>query len=180
MPRIFVALDLPEQARMALSLIQSGVAGARWVPAENFHVTLCFLGELTHPAVDDLIEIASSIEGSRFCLRLSGVGYFASRDRARSIWAGVESDRALLALQARLSRALITAGLARRERRYRPHVTLARFSGLPVDRLRSFLQYQAGFRAAPFAVERFTIFESLTGRRGAVYRPVHQIAFAPP
>ena len=45
MPRLFIALPVPEDIADELTTLQSGVPDARWVPAENFHVTLCFAGD---------------------------------------------------------------------------------------------------------------------------------------
>ena len=180
MPRIFIALAIPPETRAHLSAVQGGIAGARWVPTENFHVTLRFIGEMTNPEVDDLIDTLSTIDGPPFELRLEGVGCFESKGRARSVWVGVDTSPALLALQSKVSRAVTAAGFSTRERRYHPHVTLARFSNLPVDRLGDFLTRQAGFHAEPFPVDAINIYESLTGRNGSVYRPVYEISFSSP
>ena len=56
MPRLFAALPVPEEIADELSALQSGVPDARWVPAENFHVTLCFAGEVQGATMRDLEE----------------------------------------------------------------------------------------------------------------------------
>ena len=45
MTRLFIALPVPDEAADALQALQNGVPDARWVPPENFHVTLAFCGE---------------------------------------------------------------------------------------------------------------------------------------
>ncbi len=44
--RLFVGLDLPWELRQRVAMLSgAGIPGARWVPAENYHVTLRFIGE---------------------------------------------------------------------------------------------------------------------------------------
>ncbi len=44
--RLFVALDLPWPLRQRMAMLSgAGIPGARWVPAENYHITLRFIGE---------------------------------------------------------------------------------------------------------------------------------------
>ncbi len=58
MPRLFVALEVPRNAAMSLSLLRGGLPGARWIDVENFHITLRFIG------VGGLMYTASSVQGS--------------------------------------------------------------------------------------------------------------------
>ena len=45
MPRLFTALEIPDDVREQLSLLRGGLPGARWIDAENYHITLRFVGE---------------------------------------------------------------------------------------------------------------------------------------
>ena len=51
MPRLFVALELPEPLRQAVGGLQSGLRGARWLDEDALHLTLAFLGEVDGSAV---------------------------------------------------------------------------------------------------------------------------------
>ncbi len=42
--RLFAGIPLPEELRERLTLLQGGIDGASWIPLENFHITLTFLG----------------------------------------------------------------------------------------------------------------------------------------
>ena len=66
MPRLFIALPVPDEIADELVALQAGVPDARWVPAENFHVTLCFAGEVHGAVMRDLEEELSDIAGPRF------------------------------------------------------------------------------------------------------------------
>src|SRR5258708_40081590 len=94
MPRLFVALPVPEEIADDLLALQSGVPDARWIAPENFHVTLCFAGEVHGAIMRDLEEELSDIAGPRFAMALAGVKQFSSRKQPRALVATVvRSDR---------------------------------------------------------------------------------------
>ena len=46
MPRLFTALELPDAVVAKLALTRGGLAGARWLEPEDYHVTLRFIGDI--------------------------------------------------------------------------------------------------------------------------------------
>jgi 2'-5' RNA ligase len=111
---------------------------------------------------------------------LDGVGQFGSGSRARVLWAGVERNDALMHLNQKVESALVRTGLPPEERRYSPHVTLARLRESPPERLGRFIQDRGLFRAGPIRVEHFTLFESRLGRSGPVYEPLREYPLQSP
>lgn len=170
--RLFVGLDLPEDLRLTLGLLRAGINGARWVPPENFHITLRFIGEADRHQAADLDDALADIDVPAFDLAFHGVGSFASRGRLRAIWAGLESSGALVHLHDKVERASVRAGFAEEQRKFKPHVTLARLKGTPEFAAQRFLEDHAGFTTRPFTVDRFVLFESTLGGEGAHYTPV--------
>src|SRR5476649_2277325 len=83
MPRLFIALPVPEEIADALVALQSGVPDARWVPAENFHVTLCFAGDVAGGTLRDLEEELSVIDGPPFPVSIAGVEQFSTGKQPR-------------------------------------------------------------------------------------------------
>jgi RNA 2',3'-cyclic 3'-phosphodiesterase len=96
---------------------------------------------------------------------LSGVGQFGDR----MLWAGIEKNPALQHLRDKVESALVRLGLEPESRRYAPHVTLARLKGASEARLQAYIQEHALFRAAPFAVNRFSLIASYLTKSGAIY-----------
>ena len=66
--RLFVAIPLPDHVRRQVGLLCAGLPGARWVPLENLHITLRFLGELSGGAMDDVDAALAGISAPRFTL----------------------------------------------------------------------------------------------------------------
>ena len=99
-----------------------------------------------------------------------GVGHFDTGSEVRALWARVEKSVELLALQARVESALVRMGLEPEERRFTPHITLARLKDTPVMRASAFLAQNNMFRAGPIPVESFSLFSSFRQREGAIYQ----------
>ena len=103
MPRLFVALPVPEEIADDLLALQSGVPDARWIAPENFHVTLCFAGEVHGAMMRDFEEELSDITGPRFAVALAGVEQFSSGKQPRALVATVERSDRLQWLQQKVS-----------------------------------------------------------------------------
>lgn len=169
--RLFVALALPADLRGRLCGLSSGLPGARWVDGANLHLTLRFIGEVDGHAAEDIDAALSGVQGKRFSVSISGIGQFGDERRLRQLWAGVEPNESLERLQAKIETALQRAGLEPEKRRFKPHVTLARFKANPGERLQDYIVQHALFRAEPFEVTEFTLFSSYLSREGAIYAP---------
>ena len=176
MYRLFVGLDLPADVKQRLTLIQGGVPGARWLVADTFHLTLRFVGEVDGGVARDIDTALSRISVPALEVRLAGVGQFGSRGRPGMLWAGVPRTEALTRLRDKVERAVQTAGLEPEERKFSPHVTLARLRSADPDRVRSWLGEHAAFEAGPIPVDRFTLFRSHLGSEGAFYEVVEEYA----
>ncbi len=171
MIRLFVALDLPDDLRDALSALCGGVPGARWVPEENYHLTLRFVGEVPGWQAQEVDEALAGIRAPAFDMTLRGVGIFEKAGRIASLWVGVEKSEPLMFLQAKVETALQRIGLPPERKRFAPHVTLARTDRAPPDKAVAFVQAHNLFRAAPVPVEGFTLYSSRLGKEQAVYAP---------
>ncbi|MBM3491103.1 MAG: RNA 2',3'-cyclic phosphodiesterase [Alphaproteobacteria bacterium] len=169
--RLFVAIPLPEDVRVGLAMLAGGVPGAGWVPADNLHLTLRFLGEVDGRQFEEVCLGLGRVGGDAFPLELSGVGHFGDRRQARVLWAGVRPSEALARLRGRVERNLEDCGLPREERRFHPHVTLARLRGAPVERVGRFFIEHSRYASRRFLVDGFTLFSSHPGHGQSIYRP---------
>lgn len=173
MLRLFIGIGLPDGVRDGLSRRASGLPGARWVSAENYHLTLRFIGEVDEGVAEDVNEALDLVVAPPFTLTLDGLGSFGKGHKARALWAGVAPSDPLLHLQAKVESALVRAGLAPEERKYSPHVTLAYLGGeTPAEKLGRYMEANGLLREGPFPVDHFTLYESVLGKTGPTYHPL--------
>ncbi len=170
--RLFVGIDLPWELRRRVAILAgAGIPGARWVPSENYHVTLRFIGETPRYLAEEIDHALAALKVRAFSLNLAGVGTFAKGGRSNALWVGVERNPQLDHLQSKIETALQRCGLEPERRRFQPHLTLARLDGSAEARLAAFVQAYNLFRAEPVPVEHFTLFSSLLGKDQPVYTP---------
>lgn len=168
MLRLFVGISFPPELKLRLSLLEARLPGARWVDAGNFHLTLRFIGEVDEGVAADIDEALARLKAKRFALHLAGAGVFG-HGKLRTLWVGVEKEAALWTLRDKIEQSLIRAGLPPEPRKFTPHVTLARLQNPAMPDLQAFLAGNAGFRAPPLPVDRFSLIASFPTKAGSVY-----------
>jgi len=171
MVRLFVALELPETERSRLVRLQQGLRTARWVAPENLHLTLSFIGEVDGREAEDIDAALMALRFEAFPLVLHGVGRFGEGRKLRALWVGVEENPLLLRLQGKIEQLLQRAGLPPEARKFKPHVTLARFKSAAGGQVEGFLAQHALFRGEAFLVRQVVLYSSFLGHGGALYRP---------
>lgn len=167
--RLFVGLSFPKHIRQSLCVLASGIDGARWVKPESLHLTLRFMGEASKGQAADLDAALSVISEPVFALRCSGLGHFGRGDKVRALWAGIAPNQGLSRLQEKVERAAFHVGFGDEGRKFKPHVTLARFRGGNPRNLGEYLNVHGAFSTEPFLVSSFTLFESHMGHGGSHY-----------
>ena len=182
--RLFVALDPPDSTRAALASLQDELrrsAGphsreVKWVPAENLHLTLQFLGAVADEALPAVAAaVAAAAAASRpLDLSIQGAGAFPSPRRPRVLWAGLAGAlEAAAALVRDLGARLAPLGFPPEARPWSAHLTLGRARdprGSP--RLAPALLGLAAPPPAPWRSAEVTLFRSHLSPRGPRYEPL--------
>ena len=169
MPRLFVAIDFPEAVDRLLKALCSGLPGARWLPAGQFHLTLRFIGTVDGGVFADIARGLCDVACPAFSLKLDGVGHFPPRGRPRVLWAGVEADKALARLHGQIENRLRHMGIEPEGRKFAPHITLARLKGTPVRRLGDYIVAHGDFITETIRVSEFHLYSSILGAKGALH-----------
>ncbi len=170
MIRLFAAIAIPAEIGESLAPLQRGLAGARWAPLENLHITLRFAGEVAEPRADDLAAELSVIAAAPLAIRLSGVGMFGDGAGARAVWAGVEASEPLSRLRSRCETAARRAGLKADTRAWRPHLTLAYLRAADPARVAAWIQAHNLIKAPAFTARAFGLYSSWRAEKGSIYR----------
>jgi len=170
--RLFIAIELPDHYKKALGELRTAIPGARWVAAEQIHLTLAFLGEVDEDTAGRLIAGLARIQTNAFELGLTGTGCFPNRQRPRVVWVGVKAETRLLELAAAVHDTVLACGIAQEERPFSPHLTLARLKFPASRELGAFLDQQQELNFKPFSVKEFTLFQSRLTQQGALHIPL--------
>jgi 2'-5' RNA ligase len=179
--RLFVAIEIPERAKAAVEEVlgpwRDEFPKARWVPRENWHVTMKFLGR-TWPRlrewVPQRIEAAAG-EVRSFRAGLAGLGSFPSRRRGRVLWAGLEDEGGGLAHLATTLDEALGDEFPAETRRFHPHLTVAR-SEPPLSLPPAFAE--TGFAIEAWEVDHVVLFRSHLQRPAPRYEPLARFQLA--
>jgi RNA 2',3'-cyclic 3'-phosphodiesterase len=172
--RAFLGLALPEDRRARLAAHVEECArlapGYRWVPPNNLHLTLRFLGSLEQETLERLRGRLEGVRQPPYELELDGRGTFGPRTSPRVIWLGVKRGAEGCAiLAAALEAASVAVGLKAEPQRFRPHVTVARARAEP-GRLPELPEAP---ELEPWLVDGFVLYQSLLGRE-VIYRELRR------
>lgn len=177
MPRCFFALPLPAAAASTLAAFSADLAGgalARWRPrplrADDLHLTLRFLGAVADDQIARLTEGMRALAADCPALecRNAGLAVWPDASRPRVLVTGICRAEPLDRLAAGFEHLARDLGFTPERRRFRAHVTLARF-GRGVRPLTFALPEPP---ALAFAIDRVALWESLPQPGTPRYRPL--------
>ena len=176
--RLFAAVELSDEARLAIAAEQkriaarfSGTSMLRWVKPEQAHLTLVFLGNVDAGRAPVVIEsVGRDVDLAPFEMALDGIGVFPPRGAPRVLWVGVsDGAKETTLLQREIAKRVTSLGIAIEERSFHPHLTIARWrESRPADRDRALDTGSRG-TLARFAVRAATLFESRLSPAGPAY-----------
>lgn len=162
--RLFVALEPPpavlDEVEAALAPVRPQAPHLRWARREQWHITLAFLGEVADATLEDLAVRLARVAHRHAPLALGFAG--AGRFDGRVLWSGVRGDREhLRRLAVATSAAARRAGIGMEDRRFRPHLTLAR-AREPVD-LRPWVEALGSFAGRSWTASELHLVRSRLG-----------------
>jgi 2'-5' RNA ligase len=171
MPRLFVALDLPDTIKSQIAKLCAGLSDAKWIGRDQMHLTLRFIGEVDERQCEAMKAGLAGIHSSTFELKLSGVGQFPPRGKPRVLWVGVKAPLALNDLQQKVERSVVALGLLAEDRPFSAHITLARLKiPPPPEVVQQYLTRHSAFSTETISIEQFTLYSSHLTPSGATYR----------
>jgi len=177
--RLFVAFAVSDAALdevgRAIEPWRARFTKARWVPRENMHVTLKFLGQ-TWPRLEGWVQqqVGRVAAGhGPVITRLTGLGSFPSAARARVLWVGIEDQDAAFAGLAGALDAALEEAFTPESRAFSPHLTIAR-SDPPLKLDEGFARTRV--EPAGFRVDRIVLFRSHLRRPAPRYEPIATFA----
>jgi len=173
--RLFIAIELSEEIKDALDrsarLLRGACLHGSFSRRENYHLTLVFLGETSPDRVPDIRRAMDGCAPGAIRLRIGPPGCFRRRE-GDILWRRIEADAALTQLHRDLSAHLRRVGFSLEERRYTPHLTLARRAELTPGT--DLTQLAGEMPELDYRAESMTLMcsERIAGR--LVYSPIYR------
>jgi len=181
--RLFAAFLLSESVRSELSRAAAKLAracgGVRWVPAEQLHVTVKFLGDVPDRDVARVVEAMK--EGAEraeaFEFGIAGCGCFPPRGPVRIVWAGAsEGSEAMTHAANAICEALEAMGFAPESRAWSPHITIGRVKEDSSDgKIRAAAEAYS-FPSIRQSVRQVSLMQSTLSPKGSTYVQVGHAA----
>ena len=168
MPRLFTGLEIPGDVAFDLDLMKGGIFGARWINRDSFHITLRFIGDIDDVMAREIAYELEGVEARPFSLRLRNPDVFGG-NKPHTLFAGVEENADLRRLHQVHERICQVLGLAAEQRKFTPHVTLARLKDPDLRSVQHFVAAHSLYKSRVFEVDRFVLFSSRPSRGGGPY-----------
>src|SRR5262245_6785326 len=176
--RIFIALDIPTEIRIRIIDYAERLRGyapeARWARPEGLHVTLKFVGEVSDAKAQEIRDILGKVKAAPFAVTFEHAGFFPTPKSPRVFWIGVQADDSLAQLAVAIDNATHSVGIAKEERAFSPHLTLARAAqrsggGHELRPLPHVLEVEAAQRFGTMTAQEFFLYRSQPQRGGSKY-----------
>jgi len=175
--RAFIAIDIEDgdilrKIQDFQALLVGTHSRLKLVEAENIHITLWFLGNITPAMADRIHECLKAIEAKPFRVRLTGVGAFPNVGRPNVIWIGVEEgEEELRAIYEQLKPSLSRLGFRPDPKGFKPHVTIARVKRRTPE-LSKLLMENTSTPFGSFLAEEIRLKRSTLTPRGPIYSTI--------
>ncbi len=190
MLRSFIAIELPPEIQKEIArsttILQEKLPKplVRWVPVQNIHLTLQFLGDVSPSNLERLSgELRIDLgDHPSFEVLVGKAGAFPSVRRARTLWIGLTAPSALTTLQRTIQAVTARMGHPAEERAYSPHLTIGRVNqnASPGDlsKIQMAIQHSDVGDLGIFCVEAVHLYKSDLLPTGSVYTRLYSMPLA--
>ncbi|MCX7913296.1 MAG: RNA 2',3'-cyclic phosphodiesterase [Thermodesulfovibrionales bacterium] len=130
--RCFIAVDLPQEIKTevervvgAMSLLSKEI---KWVPSENIHITIKFLGEIKESIIPKIEQRLNEVcrRHRPFNIKIKGAGAFPNEKKPNVLWIGIDKSDTLINLYQDIESSLLNLGFNKETREFSPHLTIGR------------------------------------------------------
>ncbi|HLC46408.1 MAG TPA: RNA 2',3'-cyclic phosphodiesterase [Candidatus Nanoarchaeia archaeon] len=168
--RLFIAIDLPEEAQKALRAAQEQLPdddNAGLSKVKEFHLTVKFLGEVAEERAEEIKNALTEVIPLSLNASLGKIGVFPDKSAPRVVWVGIEPQKEIIELQRDIDSAL--TGLFPKEKDYSPHITLARVKTLKTAEELMLSAQKIKIADMTFPIASFSLIKSTLTPEGPIY-----------
>jgi RNA 2',3'-cyclic 3'-phosphodiesterase len=180
--RSFICIEVPASVCRRLEELQICLrrtgGDVSWVKASNIHLTLKFMGDITHSSVQVVRKavIQASTDLNPFEITVNGTGCFPSARNPRVLWVGlVDASQQLKHLHSEIDRLLALSGFVADHKPFSPHLTLGRFRTPRQSQRVVEAMLREGFEPESFVADRVIIMRSQLNAGGSIYTRLAEV-----
>jgi len=187
--RLFLGITPEKETKSVLQDLSEGLqkaehftpCRANWIPANRFHLTFLFLGEVDKALVPELTTICTGIanETKTVSVAISKLGYFPSPKHPKVLWVGLQDkEKVLQQMNKKLNQMCRDVGIDTPDHQFLPHITLARFKALKgVGAFQNATKSYSGKSYGSWQINRIELIESRLSQDGPEYRTIQDFEF---
>ncbi len=187
--RLFIAVDIDDEIRKSLNDIvqrlKKGIqftsASPAWVPVENMHITLKFLGETDESMLPKIKDVMNNIalNITPFEINFEKLGVFPNRHAPKILWTGINNGKDILkTIQQNLEYEMNKLGFDFDDRDFSPHLTLARIKNLRGTKaMMDVVTSHSNFITKNCSVKELILFQSVLHKTGPEYTKLYLSPF---
>jgi 2'-5' RNA ligase len=180
--RAFIAVGIDpktvERISEATDQLKPSIAGIRWAPLTNLHLTVKFLGDVEETTIDPIARALRQhiAPFPRFTINAKGLGVFPDVKRPQVLWVGLEGIH-LAELASTVETALKPLGFEPEKRGFKPHLTIGRWRERDKSTAKFIAELErwAGYEFGKSEVRNIILFQSMLRPEGAIHRPLEKI-----
>ena len=183
--RSFIAIPIPAAiAKSAATLVRRlshDGDGIKWVPSENLHLTLKFLGDVDNRQVPEVCQVVRNCCAGiqPFEIDLCGADAFPNTNRLRVVVVRIgQGGEQLATIVERLESQLANLGFKPEARDYVPHMTLGRTRGgsrRGSPELARSITENTNYHVGQMSVDQVYVMASFLDKAGATYQVMDTI-----
>jgi len=179
MKRTFIAADILPTSKLKkdydLVRYRLRLERINWVPVNNLHITLNFLGDTEEELLADIVRSIENIVRGKtgFELTLRSFGVFKNLREPRVIWIGCDPCPVLGMIKKELDGCLSGFGFEPENRAFSPHLTLGRVREIrQQNQLSQLITLYKEVEIQKQMVDKITLYESKLTPAGTEYMPI--------
>ena len=157
--RLFIAIDIPSKIKQKIVALQNELKNtgfeAAWVKPEKMHLTLIFLGDTDYNQIPTIIDSLKKLKDDAFEVTFAHINGFPNLMRPHTLWIGVQENLGLFYLQQKIAQRLEKLNLRLDEKKFIPHITIAR-----LIQKKSIEELSFKKEVGTFAAKEFILYES--------------------
>lgn len=181
MKRVFIAIkiELSPELQQDLQRLKHKLSTekVRWVPSENFHITLRFLGSISETQEEQvrncILQVCNDQPG--FSFELGNFSYFKRRGKPVVVFVDLQKIEELTELATQINESLENVGFEAIQK-FRPHLTLGRIKHLQDEK--AFLEVMNRFKETQvqhISVNEVIFYESILHPEGPEYKIIQSL-----